>query len=107
MTSIPIIEMTGPAGRRIINEVDREMWERKGYKVIGSEPAKTDDGGSKTAGDKGSELGNMTIVKLKAFAKEKNIDLGNSTKKADIVAAIEAAKAAIEAAKAANKQGKL
>jgi hypothetical protein len=34
----------------------------------------------------------LTIAKLKELAAEKNIDLGDATKKADIIAAIEAAK---------------
>jgi len=88
MASLPTIEMVGPAGRRIVNESDRKMWEQKGYKVVGSEPAKT--------GDEGSGLGDMTIAKLKAYAEEKNIDLGDATKKADIVAAIEAAESETE-----------
>lgn len=89
MTSIPIIEMTGPAGRRIINEVDREMWERKGYKVIGSEPAKTDDGGSKT--DNEGSSANITVAELRKIAAEKGIDLGKVTKKAEILVIIKKA----------------
>lgn len=89
MVSLPTIEMVGPAGRRIVNETDREMWERKGYKVVGSEPATE-------TGEEGRELGDMTVAKLKALAEEKNIDLGDATKKADIVAAIEAAEPATE-----------
>lgn len=52
------------------------------------------DGGGNTGGAAPSQaegLEALTVVKLKELAAEKNIDLGDATKKADIIAAIEAA----------------
>lgn len=52
-------------------------------------------GGSKA---EGGDFAGMTVPELKAFAAERNVDLGDATKKADIIAALELA--AEEAAKA-------
>lgn len=42
-------------------------------------------------GDPQPDLGKLTVDALTALAVERNIDLGGATKKADIIAAIEAA----------------
>lgn len=52
-------------------------------------------GGSRAEGD---SFEGMTVPALKALAAERNVDLGDATKKADIIAALELA--AEEAAKA-------
>lgn len=44
----------------------------------------------------GSALDSMTVAELKAYAESEGIDLEGATKKADIIAAIEAAQAAVE-----------
>jgi len=44
-------------------------------------------------GDPQPDLGKMTVDALTALAIERNIDLGGATKRADIIAAIEAAMA--------------
>lgn len=42
-------------------------------------------------GSAGSDLEGKTVPELRALAADRNIDLGDATKKADIIAAIEAA----------------
>jgi len=66
----------------------REEWaveEAEDIDAAGSEDADADDGKP--------DLGKMTVDALTAFATENDIDLGGATKKADIIAAIEAATA--------------
>lgn len=63
---------------------------RVGWVVGGTLP----DEAAKPAGPAGLEA--MTIKELQALAAEKGIDLGDATKKADIIAAVEAAKPANE-----------
>ena len=38
MVQVPTVELVGPAGRRIVNESDLDMWKAKGYKLVGEEP---------------------------------------------------------------------
>lgn len=57
-----------------------EILKAKGYTVTGEAPV-TDP------------LDKMTVEELKAYAAEKNIDLGDATKKAEIKAVIKAAEA--------------
>lgn len=42
---------------------------------------------------KSDDLADLTVVELRALAKERGVDLGDATKKPDIIAAIEAADA--------------
>ena len=46
------------------------------------------------AGEDATPLAGMTVAALKATAEAESIDLGDAVKKADIIAAIEAARAA-------------
>ncbi len=39
----------------------------------------------------GEDLGSLTVAELKELAAERSVDLGDSTKKADIIAALELA----------------
>ena len=63
-------------GQAIINECPLVEWfrEHEGYSVTEEDP-----------------LAAMKVEELKAYAAEKGIELGEATKKADIIAAIKAA----------------
>lgn len=76
---------------------------RRGSEVVGVSPAKARELREKgfLAGDVPQEsraepLDNMTVAQLKALAEAEKIDLGDATKKADIVAAIELAQEAAD-----------
>ena len=68
------------------NDVWLIQWFKEhGYEVIDkpNEPEVEDEGGG--------GIGDKTVKELKAYAAEKNIDLGEAKTKADIIATIEAA----------------
>lgn len=68
-----------------------DAWLIKWFKEHGYEVTeKPDEPEVKDEGGEGG-IGDMTVKELKAYAAEKNIDLGEAKTKADIVAAIEAA----------------
>lgn len=48
-------------------------------------------------GEEGDDLSKLSVAKLKALAAEEEIDLGDATKKADIIAAIELGREAKQA----------
>jgi len=81
-----LIEMAN-GDATILVEVDSKGHERavaNGYEPKApGKPAKSDGG-----------IGDMSVAELKAYAASKSIDLGDATKKADILAAIEAAEKA-------------
>lgn len=68
-----------------ISEAEAKSAKRTGW--FSRPKAVDDDDGPK-------ELGDMTVNELKAVAEAEEIDLGDATKKADIVAAIELAREA-------------
>lgn len=92
----------GPKGLNTVNglvyvdagetvDVEISEAEAKSAKDTGwfSRPKAADE-----ADDGPKELGDMTVNELKAVAEAEEIDLGDATKKADIVAAIELAREA-------------
>lgn len=63
--------------------------------IVGGELAKValaEKWGEEVAGDDAEsavDLSNMTVADLKALASERGVDLGDATKKADIIAVLE------------------
>ena len=82
MGVIPTIEMVGPAGRRIVNACDEQGWRKKGYRLASEKPQAEGDG-----------LDAMKVADLKELVESEDIDLGEATKKNDIIAAIREARA--------------
>lgn len=78
MAELKTIKVIGPLGPVVINETDLEDYLSKGYKIASD----NDSGANET------ELENMKLPELKAFAETNSIDLGEATKKADIVECI-------------------
>ncbi|MNW59895.1 hypothetical protein D3C74_378480 [compost metagenome] len=69
----------------VVEEVEAQAWERKGFKrVIQTEPP---DSVNELNLDK--PVDEMTVPELKAYAKLKEIDLGDAKKKEDILAVIQ------------------
>jgi hypothetical protein len=63
-----------------------------GWAIAGDQsPAATDLGLEEPGAADRDELAGKTVAELKALAAERGVDLGDSTKKADIIAALELA----------------
>ena len=77
-------------GQAIINECPLVGWfrEHEGYSVTEVEEVAEEE---KEKTDPEDPLASMKVEELKAYAAEKGIDLGEATKKADIIAVIKAA----------------
>lgn len=69
-----------------------DAWLIKWFKEHGYDVTeKQDESKVKDEGGESINIGDKTVKELKAYAAEKNIDLGEAKTKADIIAAIEAA----------------
>ncbi len=100
MSPLPTVKVAypgSPSGYMIINRADYDPKRHAPYtgapaqESTGNVAGDGGAGGSDEGGEAATDLRTKTIAELKAFASEKNIDLGEHTRKADIVATIEAA----------------
>jgi len=96
-----IVTLNGPAviagairypveGSQTVTDAEAKRLKDGGF--LDGEPTDLDD--EQTGEDVGDGLDNETVADLKATAEAEGIDLGEATKKADILAAIRAARAA-------------
>lgn len=78
--------------REVADIADAELAgiDEEAFRVEATRKAEDDDD------DDGSELGALKVAELKALAEAEGVDLGEATRKADIVAAIVAAREARE-----------
>jgi hypothetical protein len=65
-------------------------------KLAGNGTFEAVGGRSAKSAEEGGELSDLTVPELKALAEDRGVDLGDATKKADIIAALELAVEAAE-----------
>lgn len=83
---------TGAGMRGIVTEGGETIWAEPGETIEVLDAAKVpDDFESDDADEDAPTLAKMTVAQLKAFAEANAIDLGDATKKDDILSAIELA----------------
>jgi predicted class III extradiol MEMO1 family dioxygenase len=85
MTSVPTIEVKGPAGKIVINAADLDKYRAKGYRPV-------EETGQESKAE-GKALDDMKIDELKKYAADNNIDIEGIKLKPDILAAIKEAEA--------------
>lgn len=82
MATIPTVEITGPAGRLIINEVDLSSYRARGYRLM-TEPAPVES-------QNDVPLEKMLVSELKETANQMALDVSGMTK-SEMVKAIRSA----------------
>lgn len=83
---IPTVEMTGKAGRLIVNADDTERFEKKGYRVVSGKAAEK----RAEVPSLEAELKRLTVAELEEYVEKNGIDmdLDDFSKKSEKIAAI-------------------
>lgn len=87
---IETIEIFGVRGLLIINKSDLNFWRAKGYKT--KDEVENEKAQEIKPLPIEKDIESMTITELKEYAKRKNIDISEFTKKSDILGVIRKAK---------------
>lgn len=81
----------GAGMRGIVNKGGETIWAEPGETIEVADADKVPEDFEGDDHDEAPSLSKMTVDELKAFAEANSIDLGDATKKADIISAIELA----------------
>lgn len=81
----------GAGMRGIVTKSGETVWAEPGETIEVADADKVPEDFEGGDGDDAPSLSKMTVDELKAFAEANNIDLGDASKKADIISAIELA----------------
>lgn len=84
----------GEGARGVVDSDGNTIWAEPGQTIEVANADKVHPDFEGDDGETGDGLADITVAELKAIAEAEGVDLGEATKKAEIIAAIEAARAA-------------